>query len=304
MKEMSDDNSPAEVLSWHLSEYSNDYVFGKTDNPTSAAAHEQSKQRATRGGGRTISIYIVSASTTSITTTTSIINTTTLDQNNVQEQRIAGMWSAVPSRVFVIGKDAFFPNEEKGQPPHPCGLVAYSRYHDTLAWRVDHLALLAGAVHMYGHPVLVFDASRQPKDVTYTSTNSNGKILDVGIPVGIGKGQQYVIRNWLRKASSAEVSSFSSQHFSKFNTERRVLCNRGDDSMISQLQPAHGQRYMVEASNHFLHYGITCVLVRQVGWRDSSHRSPPAIFAADLSLSGEFARCLYLIAGMMIMFGQ
>ena len=46
----------------------------------------------------------------------------------------------------------------------------------------DRLATLTGAVHLHGHPALVFDGGTA---TTYSATDSDGKILGGGIGPGI-----------------------------------------------------------------------------------------------------------------------
>lgn len=133
----------AAVLSRNLPDDPHDYIFGSSVDATTADAEEQSKKRIVPR----ISVYVVST-------------------NQVQEALLAKMWKAVPCRFFVIGGDAFFSKEE-------------GRY-DTMG--TDRLATLTGAVHLHGHPALVFDGGTA---MTYSATDIDGKIMGGGIGPGI-----------------------------------------------------------------------------------------------------------------------
>lgn len=289
------DEDIAAVLSRNLPDDPHDYIFGKTDDATTAAAEAQSAKRI----APLISVYVVST-------------------NQVQQALLARMWKAVPSRFFVIGGDAFFTKEE-------------GRY-DTMG--TDRLATLTGAVHLHGHPALVFDGGTA---MTYSATDIGGKIMGGGIGPGIQskfsslardtdalprissdqilarvkeaqekghpiptfarstheammadafqefalKGRN-VINNWLDKAFK-QTDEYASSDM-KINTERRVLCTGGDGDILMQLlQPHYGgvieqveassteandgslsAQYSVESSKHLIHYGIACVLLNQV----------------------------------------
>lgn len=294
----------AEVLSRNLPDDPHDYIFGKTDDATTAAAEAQSKKRV----APLISVYVVST-------------------NQVQEALLAKLWKGVPSRFFVIGGNAFFTKEE-------------GRY-DSMG--TDRLATLTGAVHLHGHPALVFDGGTA---MTYSATDCDGKIMGGGIGPGIQskfgslardtdalpqisseqvlarvkeaqekghpiptfarstpeammadafqefalKGRN-VIKNWLDKAYKKSNSKMTPLSYSsgdnKINTERRVLCTGGDGDILMQLlQPHYGgvieqvespgikssdgsssAQYLVESSKHLIHYGIACVLFNQVNSR-------------------------------------
>lgn len=287
------DEDVAAILSRNLPDDPHDYIFGKSDDATTAAAETQSTKRA----APLISVYVVST-------------------NQVQEALLARIWKAVPCRFFVIGGDAFFSKEE-------------GRY-DTMG--TDRLATLTGAVHLHGHPALVFDGGTA---MTYSATDSDGKIMGGGIGLGIKskfsslardtdalprisseqiiarvkeaqeKGEpiptfakstqeammvdalqeialksRNIIHYWVENAFKQSPSTGT-----KFNGDRRVLCTGGDGDILMQLlQPHFGGviehvktpktksndaslRYSVESSKHLIHYGIACVLFSQVSLR-------------------------------------
>lgn len=95
-----------------------------------------------------------------------LISVYVVSTNQIQEVLLAKIWKAVPCRFFVIGGDAFFTKEE-------------GRY-DTMG--TDRLATLTGAVHLHGNPALVFDGGTA---MTYSATDSDGKIMGGGIGAGI-----------------------------------------------------------------------------------------------------------------------
>eukprot|EP00571_Detonula_confervacea_P012643 CAMPEP_0172311816 /NCGR_PEP_ID=MMETSP1058-20130122/15787_1 /TAXON_ID=83371 /ORGANISM="Detonula confervacea, Strain CCMP 353" /LENGTH=634 /DNA_ID=CAMNT_0013025109 /DNA_START=147 /DNA_END=2051 /DNA_ORIENTATION=+ len=131
------------VLSRNLPDDPHDHIFGKAENATAADAQALSKLRA----APLISVYVVST-------------------NQSQEALLAAIWKTVPSRFFVMRGDDFFKKEE-------------GRY-DTMG--TDRLATLTGAVHLHGHPALVFDGGTA---TTYSATDGNGKILGGGIGPGL-----------------------------------------------------------------------------------------------------------------------
>eukprot|EP00579_Thalassiosira_antarctica_P001658 CAMPEP_0201869050 /NCGR_PEP_ID=MMETSP0902-20130614/2711_1 /ASSEMBLY_ACC=CAM_ASM_000551 /TAXON_ID=420261 /ORGANISM="Thalassiosira antarctica, Strain CCMP982" /LENGTH=685 /DNA_ID=CAMNT_0048394489 /DNA_START=121 /DNA_END=2178 /DNA_ORIENTATION=- len=131
------------VLSRNLPDDPHDHIFGKSVDATAEDAISQSKQRA----APLISVYIVST-------------------NRGQEALLAKIWSTVPSRFVVMRGGDFFKKEE-------------GRY-DTMG--TDRLATLTGAVHLHGHPALVFDGGTA---TTYSATDSSGTILGGGIGPGI-----------------------------------------------------------------------------------------------------------------------
>jgi pantothenate kinase type III len=134
---------PIAILSRNLPDQPHDYIFGKARDASAENANEQSKLREVPQ----MSVYVVST-------------------NRDQEALLARIWETVPSRFFVMKGEDFFKKEE-------------GRY-DTMG--TDRLATLTGAVHMYGHPALVFDGGTA---TTYSATDSDGKILGGGIGPGI-----------------------------------------------------------------------------------------------------------------------
>ena len=250
MIEKLDNKGAAVILSQHLTDnpHAHDYIFGKTDD-TIAADEEQSKKRL----AALVSVYVVSAATVN---------------SNVQEELLARLWKAVPSRFFVIGKDDFVTNEK-----------------DTSRGTVDQLAILTGAVYLCGNPALVFDA-RRGMAVTYSATDSTGRIMHVGSFTGLAMTARDVIKNWL---SSTELISPVE---TKANTRRRVICTGGNEDILkpflqtSGLSSAH--QYSVESSKHIIHYGIACVLTKQDNLRNSS-------LGATAILSGEFSIYLFFL---------
>ena len=131
------------VLSRNLPDDPHDYIFGKSSDATSDEAIVESKKRSVP----LISVYVVST-------------------NSVQEGLLAKLWATVPSRYFVMKGDDFFTKEA-------------GRY-DSMG--TDRLATLTGAVHLHGHPALVFDGGTA---TTYSATDSAGTILGGGIGPGI-----------------------------------------------------------------------------------------------------------------------
>eukprot|EP00584_Thalassiosira_punctigera_P006535 CAMPEP_0172538208 /NCGR_PEP_ID=MMETSP1067-20121228/9646_1 /TAXON_ID=265564 ORGANISM="Thalassiosira punctigera, Strain Tpunct2005C2" /NCGR_SAMPLE_ID=MMETSP1067 /ASSEMBLY_ACC=CAM_ASM_000444 /LENGTH=758 /DNA_ID=CAMNT_0013323661 /DNA_START=132 /DNA_END=2408 /DNA_ORIENTATION=+ len=131
------------ILSRNLPDDPHDHIFGKSVDATKADAEAQSKKRA----APLISVYVVST-------------------NRGQEALLAKIWKTVPSRFFVMQGEDFFKKEE-------------GRY-DTMG--TDRLATLTGAVHLHGHPALVFDGGTA---TTYSATDGDGKILGGGIGPGI-----------------------------------------------------------------------------------------------------------------------
>jgi pantothenate kinase type III len=105
--------------------------------------------------------------------------------NQEQEALLAKIWETVPSRFFVMKGDDFF-NKDEGR-------------YDTMG--TDRLATLTGAVHLHGHPSLVFDGGTA---TTYSATDGSGRIMGGGI----GPGIQSKFRS-LRTDTSAlpEISS-------------------------------------------------------------------------------------------------
>jgi pantothenate kinase type III len=134
---------PIAILSKNLPDEPHDYIFGKSRDASSENAEEQSKTRI----APKISVHVVST-------------------NRAQEVLLARIWDAVPSRFFVMAGDDFFKKEE-------------GRY-DNMG--TDRLATLTGAVHLHGHPALVFDGGTA---TTYSATDSDGKIMGGGIGPGI-----------------------------------------------------------------------------------------------------------------------
>ncbi len=134
---------PIAILSKNLPDEPHDYIFGKSREASSENAVEQSKMRKATN----ISVYVVST-------------------NRTEEVLLATIWKTVPSRFFVMTGDDFFKKEE-------------GRY-DTMG--TDRLATLTGAVHLHGHPALVFDGGTA---TTYSATDSDGKIMGGGIGPGI-----------------------------------------------------------------------------------------------------------------------
>lgn len=131
------------ILSRNLPDDPHDHIFGKSEDATAADAVRQSEKRA----ARLISVYVVST-------------------NARQEALLASVWGTVPSRFFVMRGEDFFKKEE-------------GRY-DTMG--TDRLATLTGAVHLHGHPALVFDGGTA---TTYSATDGTGSILGGGIGPGI-----------------------------------------------------------------------------------------------------------------------
>ncbi|KAL7544124.1 hypothetical protein ACHAXR_013528 [Thalassiosira sp. AJA248-18] len=131
------------VLSRNLPDDPHDHIFGKSADATAADAESRSKQRA----APLISVYVVST-------------------NSGQEAMLAEIWKTVPSRFFVMQGNDFFEKEQ-------------GRY-DQMG--TDRLATLTGAVHLHGHPALVFDGGTA---TTYSATDSAGTILGGGIGPGI-----------------------------------------------------------------------------------------------------------------------
>lgn len=233
MIEKLDNKGAVVILSQHLTDnpHAHDYIFGKTDDATIAADEEQSKKRL----AALVSVYVVSAPTVN---------------SNVQEELLARLWKAVPSRFFVIRKDDFVTKEK-----------------DTSRGTVDQLAILTGAVYLYGNPALVFDA-RRGMAVTYSATDSTGRIMHVSSFTGLALTARDVIKNWI---SSTELITPVE---TKANTRRRVICTGGNEDILkpflqtSGLSSAH--QYSVESSKHIIHYGIACVLTKQDNLRSCS----------------------------------
>ena len=150
------------ILSKNLPDEPHDYVFGKSAEATTINAESQSKLRTVP----LISVYVVST-------------------NHEQEALLAKIWETVPSRFFVMKGDDFF-NKDEGR-------------YDTMG--TDRLATLTGAVHLHGHPSLVFDGGTA---TTYSATDGSGRIMGGGI----GPGIQSKFRS-LRTDTSAlpEISS-------------------------------------------------------------------------------------------------
>ena len=150
------------ILSKNLPDEPHDYVFGKSAEATTNNAASQSKLRTVP----LLSVYVVST-------------------NQEQEALLAKMWETVPSRFFVMKGDDFF-NKDEGR-------------YDTMG--TDRLATLTGAVHLHGHPSLVFDGGTA---TTYSATDGSGRIMGGGI----GPGIQSKFRS-LRTDTSAlpEISS-------------------------------------------------------------------------------------------------
>jgi pantothenate kinase type III len=134
---------PIAILSKNLPDEPHDYIFGISRDASSENAAEQSKMRK----APKISVYVVST-------------------NRAKAVLLAEIWKTVPSRFFVMTGDDFFKREE-------------GRY-DTMG--TDRLATLTGAVHLHGHPALVFDGGTA---TTYSATDSDGKIMGGGIGPGI-----------------------------------------------------------------------------------------------------------------------
>jgi len=131
------------ILSRNLPDDPHDHIFGKSVDATLADAISQSQKRT----APLISVYVVST-------------------NQTQEALLAKIWNTIPSRSFVMTGEDFFKKEE-------------GRY-DTMG--TDRLATLTGAVHLHGHPALVFDGGTA---TTYSATDAHGKILGGGIGPGI-----------------------------------------------------------------------------------------------------------------------
>jgi len=131
------------ILSRNLPDDPHDHIFGKSVDATLANATSQSQKRT----APLISVYVVST-------------------NQTQESLLAKIWNTIPSRFFVMTGEDFFKKEE-------------GRY-DTMG--TDRLATLTGAVHLHGHPALVFDGGTA---TTYSATDAHGQILGGGIGPGI-----------------------------------------------------------------------------------------------------------------------
>lgn len=131
------------ILSKNLPDEPHDHVFGKSAEATTNNAASQSKLRTVP----LISVYVVST-------------------NQEQEALLAKIWKTVPSRFFVMKGDDFF-NKDEGR-------------YDTMG--TDRLATLTGAVHLHGHPSLVFDGGTA---TTYSATDGSGRIMGGGIGPGI-----------------------------------------------------------------------------------------------------------------------
>ncbi len=293
-KEDLDGEGAVAILSRFLHDVPHDYIFGLIDNATTAAAKEQSKLRTSASSGAAlISVYVVNSATDTVTAAV------TIDQNLLdQEELLSGMWNVVPSRFFVIGKDAFLPNGD-------------TTTTTTMRGTADQLTILTGAVHLHGRPALVFDA-RRGMPVTYSLTDSDGTILQVGTEIYAFNGRS-VIREWLDKTNFSSTPNF--------NANRWVLCTGGNGCMIKYLiQPLYdgggvnehdgetampracnsgmlltAPRYTVELSEHIIHYGIACVLVKQaLRRRNGSNATPQPLLLvnADTSL-GELPIILF-----------
>ena len=131
------------VLSRNLPDSPHNHIFGKDVDATREDAQHQSTKRV----APLISVYVVST-------------------NHVQCELLAKVWSTIPSRFFVMKGDDFF-SKDKGR-------------YDTMG--TDRLATLTGAVHLHGHPALVFDGGTA---TTYSATDSKGCIMGGGIGPGI-----------------------------------------------------------------------------------------------------------------------
>ena len=132
------------ILSRNLPDDPHDYIFGHSVEATIEGAKAQSSKRA----APLISVYVVSTNTS-------------------QEILLSKIWNSIPCcRFFVMKGDDFFKKEE-------------GRY-DTMG--NDRLATLTGAVHLHGHPALVFDGGTA---TTYSATDCRGNIMGGGIGPGI-----------------------------------------------------------------------------------------------------------------------
>ncbi|KAL9191506.1 hypothetical protein ACHAXT_001212 [Thalassiosira profunda] len=130
------------ILSRNLPDDPHDFIFGATE----ATPQNAAEKSATRAQPK-ISVYVVAT-------------------NMKQAQKLQAVWKTVPSRFFVMRGDDFFSKDE-------------GRY-DTMG--TDRLATLTGAVHLHGHPALVFDGGTA---TTYSATDGEGCILGGGIGPGI-----------------------------------------------------------------------------------------------------------------------
>lgn len=138
------EEDPIAILSRNLPDDPHDYIFGHSIEATIEGAKTQSSKRA----APLISVYVVSTNTS-------------------QEVLLSKIWNSIPCcRFFVMKGDDFFKKEE-------------GRY-DTMG--NDRLATLTGAVHLHGHPALVFDGGTA---TTYSASDCRGNIMGGGIGPGI-----------------------------------------------------------------------------------------------------------------------
>lgn len=259
-----------------------EFNFGLlSDDVTDAATNLQSKQRIEQ---QIIFVYVVSTPT---------------PNQHVQEELLARMWKTVPnSRFIVIGRDAFSATLEDTT----IGTIGTT----------DQLAILTGAVNLYGHPALVFDARRElATRSTYHGTYCDGGVLCFGTLTGRSPFARDVIQRWLTEGYGTTNSS-SNEFISPvaeiiFNTERCIVCTSRDEEILMQLRPpdnihtdvtprakAHGgsssSQYSVISSKHIIHYGIASLikrdLLRQCGGIASSFTFQPIDVMAG-TLPGE-----------------
>ncbi|KAL7554737.1 hypothetical protein ACHAWF_018267 [Thalassiosira exigua] len=220
-----------QVLSRNLPDDPHDHVFGKAADATAADAVNQSKRRAVPN----VSVYVVST-------------------NTGQESFLKRVWDTVPSRFFVMQGDDFFTK-------------ANGRY-DTMG--TDRLATLTGAVHLHGHPALVFDGGTA---TTYSATNEKGAIMGGGIGPGIQSKFRSLAKDTdalpvitakevLARVEEAQKHGKPLPTFAR-NTTEAIMVDAFQEFALKGRNP----RYKAESSKHLIHYGIACVLSSQVKQR-------------------------------------